>query len=183
MAVSQATETSSSLLVERWRRAYATRLFVTDLLVLVVVVYGSQFLRFGASATQQRLVGRDLRDFDITYSLLSAMLIVAWMAGLSLYATRDHKIIGSGSTEYKRITDATIRVFGLLAILAFLLQSEIGRGYLLIALPTGLALLLASRWLWRQWLNRRRASRRVLVPRDPHGRAGRLGARRAADRP
>ncbi len=35
---------------------------------------------------------------------------------------------------------------------------ELGRGYLLIALPTGLALLLASRWLWRQWLNRRRAA-------------------------
>jgi len=158
VAVSQFTETSASALVERWQRAYAMRLFATDLVVLVVVVYGSQFLRFGASATQQRLVGRELRDFDITYSLFSAMLIVAWMVGLTIFATRDHKIIGSGTSEYKRIADATVRVFGVLAIVAFLVQSEIGRGYLLIALPTGLALLLASRWLWRQWLNRRRAA-------------------------
>ncbi|MGW9631223.1 sugar transferase [Agromyces sp. NPDC055520] len=134
------------------------RLFVTDLLVLVVVVYGSQFLRFGASAAQQHLVGAERREFDISYTLLSALLIIAWMAGLTLYGTRDHKIIGGGSSEYKGILDATIRVFGLLAIVAFVLQSEIGRGYLLIALPSGLALLLAGRWLWRQWLNRHRAS-------------------------
>ena len=183
MAVSQATETSSSLLVERWRRAYATRLFVTDLLVLVVVVYGSQFLRFGASATQQRLVGRDLRDFDITYSLLSAMLIVAWMVGLSLYATRDHKVIGSGSTEYKRITDATIRVFGLLAILAFLAAVR-DRPRLPAHRPADRARPAARQPLAVAAVAQSSARRRrVLVPRDPHGRAGRLGARRAADRP
>ncbi|MCD2444224.1 sugar transferase [Agromyces sp. SYSU K20354] len=157
MALSEYTETTSSALVDRWQRGYATRLFATDLLVLVVVVYGSQFLRFGADAAEQLIARSEAQRFEITYSLVSALLIVAWLAALGLFGTRDQKIIGSGSTEYKRIADATIRVFGVLAIIAFLLQAQLGRGYLLIALPTGLALLLASRWLWRQWLNRRRA--------------------------
>ncbi|GAA1750756.1 sugar transferase [Agromyces humatus] len=158
MALSEYTETTSSALVERWQRGYATRLFLTDLLVLVVVVYGSQFLRFGASAAEQLIARSEAQTLEITYSLVSAVLIIAWLASLALFGTRDQKIIGSGSTEYKRIADATIRVFGVLAIIAFLLQTQLGRGYLLIALPTGLALLLTSRWLWRQWLNRRRAA-------------------------
>ena len=158
MALSEYTETSLSALVERWQRGYATRLLLTDLVVLIAVVYGSQFLRFGADAADQTIAQSEAQRLEITYSLFSALLILAWLAALALFGTRDQKIVGSGSTEYKRIADATIRVFGVLAIIAFLLQTPLGRGYLLIALPTGLALLLASRWLWRQWLNRRRAA-------------------------
>ncbi len=68
--------------------------------------------------------------------------------------------MGAGTSEYRRITDATIRVFVVLAIAAFLLQSEVGRGYLLVALPLGLTLLLVSRWLWRKWLLHQRGSGR-----------------------
>ncbi len=148
--------------LERWQRDYAARLFATDLVVIVAAVFGSQFLRFGENAAAQRIA-----EQSISYTLVSLVLITVWMVALDLFATRDHTIIGAGSTEYRRLVDATIRVFGILAIVAFLAQSQIGRGYVLIALPGGLLLLLASRWAWRQWLVRRRAagrySRRVLL--------------------
>ncbi|WP_353809040.1 sugar transferase [Agromyces sp. SYSU T00194] len=148
--------------LERWQRDYAARLFATDLVVIVVAVFGSQLLRFGENAAAQRVA-----EQEISYTLVSILLIVVWMVSLDLFSTRDHTVIGAGAAEYRRLVDATIRVFGVLAIVAYLLQSQLGRGYVLIALPGGVLLLIASRWCWRQWLVRQRArgaySRRVLL--------------------
>jgi len=81
---------------------------------------------------------------------------------LDIFATRDHKVIGSGTLEYKRVADATVRLFGLFAIIAFLLKLELARGYFLTVLPLGLAVLLFSRWQWRQWLRRQQLKGRYL---------------------
>ncbi|MFT4122955.1 MAG: sugar transferase [Microbacteriaceae bacterium] len=58
---------------------------------------------------------------------------------------------------YIRVGDASFRLFGLIAILAFLLPVDIARGYLLISLPVGVLVLFLERWLWRQWLNAQRS--------------------------
>lgn len=149
---------SPAAVVAAWQRAYAQRLFITDLIVIVVSVYGSQFIRFGAAGDTLRIPAKEGGVYELSYTLVSAILVLGWFVSLALFATRDRNIVGAGTSEYKRITDATIRVFAVLAIAAFLLQSEVGRGYLLVALPLGLALLLVSRWAWRKWLLRRRAA-------------------------
>ncbi|MFE6256861.1 sugar transferase [Agromyces sp. NPDC057865] len=149
---------SPAAVVSAWQRAYAQRLFITDLIVIVVSVYGSQFLRFGTAGDVLSIPGWEGGAYELSYTLVSAILVLGWFVSLALFATRDRNIIGAGTGEYKRITDATIRVFAVLAIAAFLLQSEVGRGYLLVALPLGLALLLLARWSWRKWLLRRRAA-------------------------
>jgi exopolysaccharide biosynthesis polyprenyl glycosylphosphotransferase len=155
----QSTVDSPAAVVAVWQRAYARRLLVTDLIVIGVTVYGSQFIRFGTTREMLRIPGDRTEGFiELSYVLVSAILVLAWFLSLSLFATRDHTIIGAGTAEYKRIADATIRVFAVLAIAAFLLQSEVGRGYLLVALPLGLTLLIVARWMWRKWLMRQRAS-------------------------
>lgn len=145
-------------LVAAWQRAYAKRLFITDLVVIVVSVYASQFIRFGPAGDVLSIPGEEGQAYQLSYTLVSAILALTWFVSLALFATRDRNIIGAGTVEYRRITDATIRVFAVLAIVAFLLQSEVGRLYLLVALPLGLSMLLISRWLWRKWLLRRRAA-------------------------
>ncbi len=64
---------------------------------------------------------------------------------VALSATRSRLIrnIGTGTVEYQRVVNATLITFGTLAVVAFLLQLEIARGYLAVALPLGLTLLLA----------------------------------------
>ena len=142
-----------------WERAYAARLFVTDLLIVIVTVFGSQLVSFGLTDPRVRVAEESrFLSFSIEYTIVSVLLVVAWMLILGFYATRDPKITGSGSTEYKRIIDASLRLFGLFAIVVFLLKLEVGRGYLLLALPSGLVLLLFGRWLWRRWLVRKRRS-------------------------
>lgn len=140
-----------------WVHAYARRVFVTDVVVIVCAVFGSQLIRFG--------LGADLRikdpvgrfDFTLGYNEISVMIVIAWLLSLEFFSTRDHKIIGSGSAEYKSIFDATTRLFGLFAIIVYLAQAQVGRRYLLVALPSGMLLLLLTRWLWRQWLVRQRS--------------------------
>ena len=75
-----------------------------------------------------------------------------WLFALGLADSRSDRVIGHGATEYIRVADASLRVFGAVAIVAFLLKIEIARGYLLISFPAGLFALLLGRWLWRRWL-------------------------------
>ena len=145
-----------------WQRAYAARLFVTDLIVILLAILGSQVLWFGTRRSELRVPIENLRDFSIGYSLVSVGLILLWMLALEFYGTRDHKTIGTGSTEYKRILDASARIFGVTAIIAFLLKVDLARGYFLTALPIGLLLLLIGRWAWRQWLVARRREGRYV---------------------
>ena len=110
----------------------------------------------GTRSVDLRLEITEARSFAIDYSLVSLILCVLWVMSLRLYETRDHKIIGVGVTEYKRVADATIRIFGLVAITMYLFRTELGRGFFLTALPLGFLLILIGRWSWRQWLVRRR---------------------------
>ncbi|PKI90853.1 polyprenyl glycosylphosphotransferase [Actinomycetales bacterium SN12] len=134
-----------------WRRKYARSLLVTDLSVLVWVVYGTQiaWLGFnGASVPTDNLFGLP----NISYWLFSAGLVFVWLWALGLIDSRNHRIIGTGTTEYVRVARASFSLFGAIAIVAFLTKVDVARGYLLISLPVGVLMLVFVRWLWRQWL-------------------------------
>ncbi|MCR2808905.1 MULTISPECIES: sugar transferase [unclassified Microbacterium] len=150
----------------RWRERYAGRLRVSDLLVLVWAVYGTQLVWFGAGSAQVA-IRADSRLSEVSYWLFSAVLVLAWMWSLSLIDSRSYRVIGTGATEYIRVIHASVALFGLIAILAFLARVDVARGYLLIALPLGIFVLVLERWLWRQWLNAKRSageySARVLL--------------------
>lgn len=134
-----------------WRRRYRRRLWFTDLLVLVWVVYGTQIAWFGLGNAQVAM-RNDSRLTDISYWLFSTGLIVVWMLALGLIDSRSDRVVGTGTTEYVRVTRASFTVFGAIAILAFLTRVDVARGYLLISLPAGVVLLVLVRWMWRQWL-------------------------------
>jgi exopolysaccharide biosynthesis polyprenyl glycosylphosphotransferase len=149
-----------------WRDRYARYLITTDLLVLVWVVFGVQIAWFGFDSSN---VASDDSVFNvaISYTTLSISLIVAWMLTLGVYGTRGYRVLGTGSQEYRLIADSTIRLFGLLAIVAFIFKIDFARGYILIAFPLGMVTLIFSRWIWRQWLSVKRLkgtfSSRVLL--------------------
>lgn len=149
-----------------WRRQYARNLLVTDLLVLVWVVYGTQIAWLGLDDARLA-TGSSAVIPDISYWFFSAGLIVIWIWALGLIDSRSDRVIGTGNTEYIRVIRASFSVFGVIAIAAFLLQVEVARGYLLISLPVGSLMLILVRWLWRQWLVSKRLrgdySARVLL--------------------
>jgi exopolysaccharide biosynthesis polyprenyl glycosylphosphotransferase len=134
-----------------WRRRYARRIWFSDLLVLVWVVYGTQIAWFGLGNAEIAM-REDHRLNDLSYWMFSGLLVVAWMWVLSLIDSRSDRVIGNGNSEYLRIVDASVRLFGIIAIFAFLLRVDVARGFLLISLPAGVLVLVLERWLWRQWL-------------------------------
>lgn len=141
---------------EIWSAAYARRLLLTDVLVVALSVAGSQLLWFGVEDANLALT--DPSSVAIGYTIVSLVLVAGWLLALDLGGSREHRILGSGNLEYKRVSDSTFSLFGFFAILAYLAKIELARGYLLTALPIGLFLLLLSRWLWRQWLHKKRTN-------------------------
>ena len=134
-----------------WRDVYAARLAITDLLVLIWVVFGVQIAWFGFDTADVSFRG-SASDLVVSYTTVSVLVIVGWLAILQVFGTRESRVLGTGPDEYKLIVNGSTRVFGLLAIGAFLLHIDVARGYILLAFPLGTAVLVFSRWIWRQWL-------------------------------
>lgn len=166
------TDSSTSITLQRsdptpagdWRRGYAARLAVTDFLVLIWVVFGVQLAWLGLESEAAGFSG-SRGDIAVSYTVVSLSIITIWMGALHFYDSRSPRVVGVGSIEYKQITNASVRVVGLLAIVAFIFKIDLARGYILIAFPVGVLVLLASRWMWRQWLavQRQRGSFSSLV--------------------
>lgn len=130
----------------------------TDMLVVFIAVAIAHVARFGGGALATYL-GAEPTDGSgllINYVGVSLVLTVLWVLSLHAFGTREASILGGGTLEYKRVLDATMGVFGLVAIMAVVARYDIARGYIAIALPIGLAMLIVSRAVWRSWLRERR---------------------------
>ncbi len=135
----------------REMRRYVGVLAVTDAAVVIGAVGIALIARFGVDPAPLDVLG-----LTSTYWLVGGIVALVWVLALGAYRTRDARVLGSGATEYRRVTGATAMIFGLLAIVFLLLKVDIARGFFVIAFPIGVAVLLAERWLWRRWLIRRR---------------------------
>ncbi|TQC44240.1 sugar transferase [Rhodococcus sp. WS4] len=136
-----------------WQAAYIRRLWISDTLVVIAAVAFAQWVRFGDSG----VLNSSELFHDLGYPLISAMLVIAWLSTLVIFRTRTARVIGSGPDEYRRIFVSTMRLFGLIAIISLLFRLDLARLYLAIAFPVGLVGLIASRWMWRQVIARKRA--------------------------
>jgi exopolysaccharide biosynthesis polyprenyl glycosylphosphotransferase len=154
---------------EDWRFKYSWRLKLVDAGVVVWAVAGAFGVRFGfsdISASTSR---------DVDYLLLSAVLVVAWWLMLGFWGSRETRVLGSGSEEYKRVIASSAWLFGFVAIISYALRIDTARGFVGLAFPAGALGLLAARWLVRQHLSLERkqgkSSSRVLIIGGPHSAA------------
>lgn len=131
-----------------WPRRYASRLFYSDAAVIALTFGAYSLLALDEISQPVAWPGA----FTVPYWALLIFAAFVWLIGLDVIDTRDRHIVGHGITEYQRLVNATLAVFALLIAVAFFLQMDVARSLFAIALPIGLAALLASRWTWRQWL-------------------------------
>lgn len=137
---------------QAWAGHYRRLLWVTDAAVLCIVAIAAQLFRFGGNSSEIE-VGRS--GFD--YGSLSVGIAVAWMTALGVYRSRDPRVVGIGTDEYKRVISATVTLLGVMAIAFLVFKVDVARGYFALAVPLGVGGLIASRWSMRQWLTRQRA--------------------------
>lgn len=134
-----------------WAAKYRARLAASDAFVVLMVMALAQFVRFG-STTDKSVSGPSAPP----YFLVTMIIGVAWWAALGVTRSREARILGHGSQEFQRVLQATWVTFAAVAILAFLTQWDISRGYLLIAAPLGIVSLLAYRGAWRLFVHAQR---------------------------
>ncbi|WP_403022550.1 sugar transferase [Salinibacterium sp. GXW1014] len=127
-----------------WARRYRQRLLLSDTLIICLAVSGP----FIAWSTQSPWSPAEIA----AHWLIAAGIALLWFTVLSIFRTRDCRILSVGVTEYKRVVSASTLVIGLLAI-AFVVA---GVGPIappfLVAFPLGLVALVLGRWSWRRWL-------------------------------
>ncbi|MCQ3998932.1 exopolysaccharide biosynthesis polyprenyl glycosylphosphotransferase [Aeromicrobium sp. 636] len=124
-------------------RRHVQRIAIADFVILVTAVVASEYLWLGPDADTIE------PQFGIGYTKFGVLLAFVWWFGLRLGATRSRNVLGS-SDEYQRIVRVTVTTFGVLAIIALLLELNLSRGYLAVAFPLGLVGLLFSRRTWRK---------------------------------
>ena len=125
-------------------------LAVTDLIVIVWATFGAQVVRFGVDGDPN--VAAAFGDLSLHYTTFSIVLALVWWLSLRLHGVYAADILGHGATEYRLVATATLRVFAAVALMAFALQVQVARGYILLALPAGVLGLFMARRLWRRWL-------------------------------
>lgn len=133
--------------VPDWRLRTSRKLRVVDAFVIIWAISGAYIVRFGF---EPDLV---VDGQGVTYLGLSVALVIAWWFMLGAWNSRQSRILGSGADEYKRVAAASLWLFGLVAIVSYVLRIDTARGYVGIALPAGLFGLLLARWLLRQHLS------------------------------
>jgi FlaA1/EpsC-like NDP-sugar epimerase len=85
------------------------------------------------------------------------VLALIWLSLLALVDSRSRRIRGYRAEEYRRIIDATLVLFGVIAFPSVVLELDLAGGHLAIALPLGLIGLLVNRRIWRGVAARKRA--------------------------
>lgn len=142
-----------------WNNRTVRIIATFDAICVLIAAFAAQTARFFETDAILQI-----EEHQISYSLISIIVSFAWWLALWLSGSRSSNILGVGGEEYRRLIRASILLFAVLCLVAFTGALEVARGYVLIALPVGLALLLVERWTLRhQLVRKRRGDARVRV--------------------
>ena len=134
-----------------WRNAFARRLVLSDMLVLLWVFATAHV----AWAVTQGRTDRRPRPSTRTGRgpiVVSGILLLLWLNILTITGTREPVVFGAVPEEYKRIVTSTLIWFALVAFVGYMVRIQIPRSYVAVSVVFGLVLLLLNRWAWRNWL-------------------------------
>ncbi|HEX6919336.1 MAG TPA: exopolysaccharide biosynthesis polyprenyl glycosylphosphotransferase, partial [Actinomycetes bacterium] len=151
-----------------WMRRLARRLMVLDLLLVGTATVTALVARFGGTASTAQLQNSTAPVPLTSYVTLCFVLSLGWLVSMGVARAYDGRILGVGGDEYKRVAKASMWIWGVTAIVCYLAQIELARGFVAVAFPAGTILLLLGRWGARKVLHHARRtsaawSHRVLV--------------------
>nr|WP_228543149.1 MULTISPECIES: sugar transferase [unclassified Micromonospora] len=144
------------------QRGYVRTLVVLDTAVLSLAVLAGYATRFGDAVP---------RGSEIPYVVVAPALVLVWLVSLKALRCYDDRVLGYGADEYRRVSGASLRLAGGVAIAGYIFDVGVSRGFLGISFAVGTVGLVATRFAARKALHRARCrgdgwSRRVLVVGD-----------------
>jgi exopolysaccharide biosynthesis polyprenyl glycosylphosphotransferase len=148
--------------VKEQKLKYTRRLLVTDFTLVVLSIVAAAVINFRdlvntfTETEQQGLLRIQLNPAALAWSMG-----IIWLLSLKFNGSRDDRIIGTGSDEYKRIFSSSITLLSLLALAALFLKLDVSRLFVAFSLLIGTVSLTLGRWVWRQWLRNKRANNQL----------------------
>lgn len=141
-----------------WAIRYRRRLLASDGAIIAAAVTVASFVeavRDGLDKTAAGIASAHTQPLleTIGYPVGIGLL---WALCLAFHRTRDLAVVGTGAAEYKRVLNATILTFTLIALVISITGHESMRAYFFVALPGGALGLIGSRFALRRWLVRQR---------------------------
>jgi exopolysaccharide biosynthesis polyprenyl glycosylphosphotransferase len=128
-----------------WRTRWTIALAVTDGFLLSVALIAAVVLRFGVDPSDSQTGG-------LSYALVALLIAIGWSLSLGMAGSYETRHLGTGAEEYKRVTVGTFQLWAVVAIGCYAAKLQVARGFVVVALPAGLILLLAGRVLARRTL-------------------------------
>jgi exopolysaccharide biosynthesis polyprenyl glycosylphosphotransferase len=126
-----------------WSRTLITRLVVADFVCALVAVAIGFEVRLGLS---------DVR----MYIAASAALALSWLVSLAVQGSYEIRRIATGTREYQKVIRAGGALAGGVAIVCYLANSIVGRTFVAIVIPSGIALMVGTRFFLRLSVYRHR---------------------------
>jgi exopolysaccharide biosynthesis polyprenyl glycosylphosphotransferase len=132
-----------------WTRDYQYIVAVVDFTCAAATVAAAAELRF---------------DGDLTpaYLGLSLVLPFLWVVALRLAGAYDVRFFGTGPEEFRKVLAAGVSVTAGIAMLSYVVNTEVSRGYMIISLPSATVLDLLVRYAVRKRLHRMRSGGRCM---------------------
>jgi exopolysaccharide biosynthesis polyprenyl glycosylphosphotransferase len=127
------------------RSRWTLGLVVVDLTLLSAALVVAAVLRFDMDPGEA-YIGR------ISYAMIAAAIAAGWSVSLALAGAYETRHLGTGAEEYKRVAVGTLRLWAAVAIGCYAAKFQVARGFVVVALPLGLTLLLAGRGTARRVL-------------------------------
>jgi exopolysaccharide biosynthesis polyprenyl glycosylphosphotransferase len=126
-----------------WSRTLITRLVIADVVCALVAV---------SIGFEARLGLDDVR----MYFANSAVLALGWVLTLAMQGSYEIRRIATGTREYQGVIRAGAALAGSVAIVCYLANSIVGRTFVAIVIPTGMALMVGTRFALRHSVYRHR---------------------------
>ena len=139
-----------------WYAKYRMLLISTDALMVAMALTATYLLRFGE-------VGAQVSGSSFPYLAVAILIGLLWLLLMGAVESRSRKVIGAGLEEYRRVLNASLYTFGVVAIGSYLTQTQLSRCFFVTTLPLGALLLLVGRWTARAFLNNLRAEGRAMT--------------------
>ena len=145
-------------------RPYQRLVLLADVIALAVGFTLAAVIQFGDffnDAVEIKSLGK-LR-FALGTTQLAVLMVVLWLVVLVLIGSRNRRIVGTGTDEYRKIGNSALIVVGVLAGFALFFKLDVSRLFVIYAVVISTLLLVIGRRVSRVWLVRARRRGRFLT--------------------
>jgi exopolysaccharide biosynthesis polyprenyl glycosylphosphotransferase len=134
---SVAADAPSTGTTAHWARVLVRRLVLADAACALAAVALGVAVRAGSD--------------DVRVYLVNGIVVaVAWLISLALQGSYEIRRIATGTREYQKVVHAGAALAGSIAVVCYLVNLLVGRTFVAIVIPSGIALMVGTRFLVRR---------------------------------